>query len=479
MPRSSFPHEARAWFIWTVGVAGYVLAVTNRTSLSAVGIDAAQRFGTDASTLSLFAVVQLAVYGGMQLPIGVVLDRWGARPIMTIGMLLMAAGQLTMALSSEVGIAILARVLIGAGDAAVFPSVLRLVATWFPAQRGPLMVQLTGIVGQSGQLLAVLPLAALLHATSWTIAFGSVAGLGILFTILVLAFIRNHPPDLPADVTVDTDTGTVRAVTSQIDAGTGIRAAWAHPGTRLAFWSHFTTPFAGTAFVLLWGMPFLTAAEGLSLAQASGIMSVYVLVGMALGPIMGELSRRIPTRRSRVLVLPAVAAQAVAWLVVLAWPGPAPLWLLYGLAFALAMGGPALDDRVRPRPYAQSRASPLDGDGTHERGWLPRLAHRGLPHRSRARRAGCRHARDLLARGLPPRVPHAGAALAAREHVHRDRAQTHPHPHGTRRAATPVRAQGFSSTETSTQSGYFGGRPSPDDVPVTRRLIQGPRCSRK
>jgi hypothetical protein len=38
-------------------------------------------------------------------------------------------------------------------------------------------------------------------------------------------------------------------------------AAWAHPGTRLAFWSHFTTPFAGTAFVLLWGMPFLTAGE--------------------------------------------------------------------------------------------------------------------------------------------------------------------------------------------------------------------------
>lgn len=341
MPRSSFPHEARAWFIWTVGVAAYVLAVTNRTSLSAVGIDAAQRFGTDASTLSLFAVVQLAVYGGMQLPIGVVLDRWGARPIMTIGMLVMAAGQLTMALSSDVGVAILARVLIGAGDAAVFPSVLRLVATWFPAQRGPLMVQLTGIVGQSGQLLAVLPLAALLHATSWTVTFGSVAGLGILFTILVLVFIRNHPPDRPADVTVDTDTGTVRVVTSQIDAGTGIRAAWAHPGTRLAFWSHFTTPFAGTAFVLLWGMPFLTAAEGLSLAQASGIISVYVLVGMALGPIMGELSRRIPTRRSRALVLPAIAAQAVVWLVVLAWPGPAPLWLLYGLAFALAMGGPA------------------------------------------------------------------------------------------------------------------------------------------
>lgn len=327
--------------IWTVGVAAYVLAITNRSSLSAVGVDAAARFDADAATLSMFAVVQLAVYGGMQIPVGVLLDRFGARPIMTIGMLLMAMGQLTMALSPSVGVAILARVLLGAGDAAVFPGVLRLIATWFPAQRGPLMVQFTGIVGQSGQLVALIPLAALLHATSWTITFGSIAGLGVLFAILVFLLIRNHPPDRDEDVSVDTDTGAIRVVTSAVDTGVGIRAAWAHPGTRLAFWSHFTTPFAGTAFVLLWGMPFLTAGEGRSTAEAASIMSLYVVVGMLLGPIMGDLSRRIPHLRSRALVLPTVAVQAAAWLVVVAYPGPAPLWLLLALAVALATGGPA------------------------------------------------------------------------------------------------------------------------------------------
>ncbi|MET0812188.1 MAG: MFS transporter [Microbacterium sp.] len=331
----------RAWLIWAVGVSAYVLAVTNRTSLGAVGVDAAERFQADAATLSLFAVVQLAMYGGMQIPVGVLLDRYGSRPIMTIGMILMAVGQLTMALSPSVGVAIIARVLLGAGDAAVFPGVLRLIATWFPAQRGPLMVQFTGIVGQTGQLVALIPLAALLHATTWTITFGSVAGLGILFAILVFVIVRNHPPERDADVSVDTDTGAIRVVTSAVDTGVGIRAAWAHPGTRLAFWSHFTTPFAGTAFVLLWGMPFLTAAEGRTTAEAAAIISTYVIVGMALGPIMGDLSRRIPHLRSRALVLPAVAVQMLVWLVVIAYPGPAPLWLLFGLAVALAMGGPA------------------------------------------------------------------------------------------------------------------------------------------
>jgi MFS family permease len=331
----------RAWVIWTVGVAAYVLAITNRSSLSAVGVDAAARFDADAATLSMFAVVQLAVYGGMQIPIGVLLDRYGARPIMTVGMILMAVGQLTMALSPSVGVAILARMLLGAGDAAIFPGVLRLIATWFPAQRGPLMVQFTGIVGQSGQLVSLVPLAALLHATSWTITFGSIAGLGILFAVLVFLLIRNHPPDRDDDVSVDTDTGAIRVVTSAVDTGVGIRAAWAHPGTRLAFWSHFTTPFAGTAFVLLWGMPFLTAGEGLTTAQAASVMSLYVVVGMLLGPVMGELSRRAPHLRSQALVLPTVAVQALAWLAVIAYPGPAPLWLLLVLAVALATGGPA------------------------------------------------------------------------------------------------------------------------------------------
>ena len=65
----------RAWLIWGVAAAGYILAITNRTSLSAVGVDAAERFDADASTLSMFAVLQLGVYGFMQIPVGVWLDR--------------------------------------------------------------------------------------------------------------------------------------------------------------------------------------------------------------------------------------------------------------------------------------------------------------------------------------------------------------------------------------------------------------------
>jgi MFS family permease len=331
----------RLWLVYGVGVAAYILSVTNRTSLSAVGVDAAVRFDADAATLSMFAVIQLAVYGAMQIPIGVLLDRFGARPIITVGMLLMAIGQLVMAFAPDVGTAILARMLLGAGDAAIFPSVLRVVAVWFPERQAPLLVQLTGIIGQAGQLLAILPMAALLHATTWTVAFGSLAGLGALFTVLTFAVIRNRPPDRDADVSVDTVTGAMHVVTSAADLREGFRESWGHPATRLAFWSHFATPFSGTAFILLWGFPFLTIGQGLSPAVASLIFSVYVVFGMLIGPVIGALSSRHPMRRSKMLVLPIIAIQAIVWLIVIAWPEPAPLWLLFVLAFALATGGPA------------------------------------------------------------------------------------------------------------------------------------------
>lgn len=335
------PPPFRAWIIWAVGVFVYTFAVANRTSLAAVGVDAAEYFQTDSSTLAMFAVLQLGVYGAMQIPVGLLLDRHGARPIMVIGMSLMAIGQLVMAFAPNVAVAIGARMLLGLGDAAIFPSVLRLIATWYPAQRAPVMVQLTGIVGQLGQIVAVVPVVALLHLTSWPVTFGSFAVVGALFTILVWLVIRNHPPQFTADLAVNTETGAISIVTSAIDTKVGLRAAWAHPGTRLAFWSHFTTPFSGTTFIMLWGVPFLTAGAGRSVGEAASIVIVYVVSGMAFGPLLGTLSARIPTRRTGALVLPTVGFQVLAWLIVILWPGAAPLWVLIGLAITLGLGGPA------------------------------------------------------------------------------------------------------------------------------------------
>ena len=321
--------DNRALIVWVAGVLAYVISITNRTSLSAVGTDAAARFHADASTLSLFAVLQLLVYGALQIPVGLLLDRFGARRVMTVGLLLMAAGQLAMAFTLDVNLAIAARVLLGAGDAAIFPAILRLIGAWFTPRRTPIITQVTGLLGQFGQIISVIPLAALLHATTWPTAFASLSALGVLAAILTFAVIRNAP----------LVTGAITVVTAEHNLRRGFTEAWRHPGTRLAFWSHFSTPFAGTAFALLWGYPFLIQGQGLSTAAASTIFTLYVVFGAIAGPIIGTLSARHPLRRSW-LVLLVVGVQAAAWLGIILWPGSAPFPVLVILGLALAAGGP-------------------------------------------------------------------------------------------------------------------------------------------
>jgi len=321
--------SARAWAVWAVGLVAYVVAVLHRTSLGVAGLDAQERFHVGAGALASFAVLQLLVYAALQVPVGLLLDRFGSLRLIVSGALVMAAGQALMAVADGTTGAILARVLVGAGDAMTFISVLRLVPQWFPARRVPVITQLTGLVGQLGQILSAVPLAALLATRGWTASFAGVAATGVFVALVTLVALRDTPERRISSgppVTLDRLTAD-------------LKHAWLHPGTRLGLWSHFTTQFAGTVFALMWGYPFLIAGEGVSREAASGLLTVYVLTAMAAGPVIGVLVQRHPLRRSW-LVLGVVGANAAGWALVLLWPGQAPLAVLVLLVLALGLGGP-------------------------------------------------------------------------------------------------------------------------------------------
>ncbi len=319
----------RAWTIWSVAISAYVVAVLQRTSLGVAGLDTARRFDVSASALASFAVLQLLVYAGLQVPVGLLLDRFGPRRLIAVGAFLMAGGQLLLALSDTVPLAVGGRVLVGAGDAMTFISVLRLVNAWLPARRVPLMTQATGLVGQLGQVLSAVPFVALLHGPGWTPAFLSVAGLGVLVGVLVVLVVRDSPTGGHRSV----DALTVR------QAAADLRTVWTHPGTRLGLWTHFTSQFSGTAFALLWGFPFLVSGESLPRQTASALFTLLVLAGLVAAPFVGVMVQRHPLRRSW-LVLGIIGLNIATWTVVLAWPGPAPLWLVVLLVLTLALGGP-------------------------------------------------------------------------------------------------------------------------------------------
>jgi MFS family permease len=312
--------------MWGVAVFAYVIGVMQRTSLGVSGVAAADRFEVSASVLSTLAVVQLVVYAGLQVPVGVLLDRFGPKLLIGGGAILMLAGQALLAVAPTFGLAVVGRVLVGAGDAMTFISVIRLLASWFSGRILPQLSQWTGNIGQLGQVLSAIPLSYVLHSFGWTPAFLSAAGLSAIAFVLVVVVLADraveveHPPQVP---------GAMRR----------LRDALGRPGTQLGFWSHFVTQSSGTVFTLLWGFPILTAALGYSPATASLMLTLIVIVGVLSGPILGILTARYPLRRSN-LVLFIVTMLAVVWSAVLAWPGQPPTWLVILLLVALGVGGP-------------------------------------------------------------------------------------------------------------------------------------------
>ncbi|MGW8503801.1 MFS transporter [Streptomyces sp. CLCI03] len=346
------PGGRKAVAVWGIGVAVYFVAVIFRTSLGVAGLDAADRFHVGASALATFSLLQLLVYAGMQIPVGLMVDRLGTKKVLTLGAVLFTVGQLGFALSPSYGMALAARALLGCGDAMTFISVLRLGTRWFPARRGPLMAQLAGLVGMAGNLVSTLVLAPVLHGVGWTAAFAGSAVAGLVVLVPLVLFLRDHPEGHgPAPRTAGASGGFVRRQ---------IRESWAEPGTRLGLWVHFTTQFPAMVFLLLWGMPFLVEAQGLSRTTAGGLLTLVVASNMALGLVYGQIVARRQSARIP-LALGTVGLTALLWAAVLGHPGDrAPMWLLVALCLVLGGCGPASMigfDFARP-------ANPAERQGT-------------------------------------------------------------------------------------------------------------------
>ncbi|MFJ3951420.1 MULTISPECIES: MFS transporter [unclassified Streptomyces] len=320
--------------VWGIGVAVYFVAITYRTSLGVAGLDAAERFHINASALSTFSILQLLVYAGMQIPVGLLVDRLGPKKVLTIGVVLYTVGQFGFALSSSYAMALGSRALLGCGDAMTFISVLRLGSRWFPARRGPMIAQIAALVGMAGNLISTLVLARFLHSFGWTPTFAASAAGGIVVLIVLLLFLKDHPEGFepPPASAGHAGAGFVRRQ---------IADAWREPGTRLGMWVHFTTQFPAMVFLLLWGLPFLVEAQGLSRGTAGELLTLVVLSNMAVGLVFGQIIARHHAARTP-LALGTVGATGLMWAIVLAWPADhAPMGLLIVLCTVLGACGPA------------------------------------------------------------------------------------------------------------------------------------------
>ncbi len=320
------PGGRRAWLMWGVAAAVYPLAMFHRMSLGVAALEAQQRFHVGPGALATFSVLQLVIYLAMQVPAGVLADRLGPRRMLAFGVTGMAVGELLFAAAHSLPLGLAARALVGLGDACVFLNVLRVAQNWFPARRYAFVAALTGLAGAAGQLVTTVPLTAALRSFGWAPTFAASGLVTLRLSVVAATVLRDGPPHR---------VGAPR----HLPIRTAVRAAARRRGTRMGFFTHFTLMGPFVVLSALWGFPYLVQAQHMSRTGASAVLSLLVVVFAVASPAVGGAAARLPHLRD--LAARSMAAVLLAaWVVLLAWPGRAPLTVAV-LVFAVSAVGAA------------------------------------------------------------------------------------------------------------------------------------------
>lgn len=327
----SAPHPrevitTKALSVWVAAMLVYIVAMTGRTSFGVAGLEAIDRFEVDASRIAVFTSVQLGVYALAQIPTGLLIDKFGPRRLLVIGSIIMGIGQVVLGFTANYWVAIAARILIGLGDATAFLSVMRILPYWFPLHRTPMFTQVTSSLGQLGQFMSAIPFSLVLGWAGWTTAFVTLGAVGILIAVAAAVAVADSPETL----------GIVSAPKERPNAqprrlGSLLASVLRSPVAWQAFFIHWVGLAATNVFVMLWGMPMMTAGLGFSKTEAGWVLTWFSVCMVLVGPLHGKISSRASGYRPW-LTLGFVAVNITVWIVFfLAGGSYLSLFILIGL----------------------------------------------------------------------------------------------------------------------------------------------------
>ena len=322
-PRApAHPLQRLALFGWATGALFFFYAWILRVAPSVMIDELMRDFAVGAAAVGHLSAFYFYGYAGMQIPVGLLMDRFGPRRLMTVAALGCAAGCLLFALAPTLWALSLGRFVIGATAAFSLVGAMTVAGQWFPPARFALLSGLAMMLGMAGGVFGQAPLRLLVDQFDWRQASLALAGGGVLLALAVVVTVRDRVRP----------SGSLRQVMAGLGQVGRNRQTWLIALAGLGT----TGPLLG--FAGLWGVPYLVLTQGLDRTAAAGVTAM-VFIGWGVGaPVIGWLSDRIGRRKPPFvagLVLTAVAMAGLAWA-----PG-LPLWAVSVLCFLCGFGGSA------------------------------------------------------------------------------------------------------------------------------------------
>lgn len=312
--------SAVKWIIWTLAALFYFYEYLLRISPSVMLPELMRDFDTDAATIGVVVAFYLYAYAPFQLIVGVLMDYYGAKRLLTLASLVCGIGAIAFGASQYLWLASFGRLLIGAGSAFAFVGMVFICSHLFPKKKRALVIGLANSIGMLGAVAGGGPLSVVIHTVHWKYVMEVLGFIGLMLAMLIfVSYSEEKFSRKKLDVFYLFKLLKVVATSPY---------SWLNSVVASLFYLT-TTTFGG-----LWGISFLQSAYGWSKQSAGFAMSMIFVGWLIGGPLIGVLSD-IAKKRRRIISF-SILITLLALLTVIYVPNLSPT-VIYSLLLIIGL----------------------------------------------------------------------------------------------------------------------------------------------
>ncbi|KQL18033.1 MFS transporter [Cytobacillus solani] len=324
-------HSRFRWVVFASVLLTYLLMASQRTAPGLITDQVMRDFSVTASTIGLLTSIQFFVYTSLQIPMGILADRYGPNFFLIIGAILTGLGTIIYSLGTHEIVLFIARVLTGTGDATIWVNMVLILGQWFKVKEFVRLIGIAGMTGSLGFLLATVPFSAWIHLLGWRAAFFS-AGLLLCFCGILLYYVLvQKPKQILLSESVSVKNQLSREKTSVL-----LRRIFSNRQAWSLFFCHFGVVGAYVGFIGSWAVPYGMNVYEMTRSAASQLI-MFGLIGALIGaPLMSWISSRLATIKRPYVVVHITIL--FSWCTFLFFKGNPPVLMLYMLFFLIGFG---------------------------------------------------------------------------------------------------------------------------------------------
>ncbi|MFD1350818.1 MFS transporter [Oceanobacillus caeni] len=311
------------WIVFASVLCSYLLMSSLRTAPGLITDQLMADFSVTATTVGLVTSIQFFVYTALQIPMGILTDRYGPNFFLIVGAILTGIGTIIYSVGSHEFILFFARILTGIGDATIWVNLVLILSQWFNAKEFTRLIGVAGMTGSLGFLMATVPFSAFIVLVGWRRTF-LLAGILLCLCGILLYFVLVKKPNKPLfekrEMRRENTWVILRRVLSN-------RQAWA------IFFSHFGVVGAYLGLIGSWAVPYGMEMYGLTRIDASQLIMIS-LVGALIGaPFLSWLASRLRTIKRPFVIFHIV--MLLCWSTILIFHGKPPFLFLVMIMFII------------------------------------------------------------------------------------------------------------------------------------------------